>query len=129
MVRATGFGRDQIARLLAAARAPASFEEPAGDDRDDAVADHVQDGDAQRAFDRVLDAIEFREVQDLTDGLAERERTVLRAHYGLGTPAQTLQQIGQGLGLTAERARQIESGALHKLRSALSQAAPGSGTM
>jgi RNA polymerase primary sigma factor len=122
---ATGFSRDQIARLLAAARMPASFEEPAGDGRD-AVADHVRDGDAEQAFDQVLDAIEFREVEDLTAGLAERERAVLRAHYGLGTPAQTLQQIGRGLGLTAERARQIESGALRKLRSALSQPAPES---
>jgi RNA polymerase primary sigma factor len=128
LVGATGLRRDQIARLLAAARAPASFEEPAGEDRDDAVADHVRDGDAEQAFDQVLDAIEFREVEDLTAGLAERERAVLRAHYGLGTPAQTLQQIGQGLGLTAERARQIESAALTKLRSALSQAAPESRT-
>ncbi|WP_433028337.1 sigma-70 family RNA polymerase sigma factor [Actinomycetospora sp. CA-053990] len=124
LATATGFGRDQIMRLLTAARAPASFDEPIGDDRDDAVADHVRDGGAEQAFDQVLDAIEFREVADLTAGLAERERAVLRAHYGLGTPAQTLQQIGQGLGLTAERARQIESSALHKLRAALSQAAP-----
>ena len=126
LVGATGLSGDQIARLLAAARAPASFEEPAGDGHDDAVADHVRDGDAERAFDQVLDAIEFREVEDLTAGLAEREREVLRAHYGLGAPAQTLQQIGRGLGLTAERARQIESGALTKLRSALARAAPES---
>ena len=119
-------GRDQIARLLAAARAPARFEEPSADGRDDVVADHVRDGEAEQAFDQVLDAIEFREVEDLTDGLGERERAVLRAHYGLGTPPQTLQQIGGGLGLAAERARQIESGALRKLRSALSQAAPHS---
>jgi len=128
LVDATGFGRVQIARLLAAARVPASFEEPAGDDRGDAVADHVRDGDAEQPFDQVLDAIEFREVQGLIDGLAERERAVLRAHYGLGTPAQTLQQIGRGLGLTAERARQIESAALGKLRSALSQVAPAKAT-
>jgi RNA polymerase primary sigma factor len=124
LVGATGFSRDQIARLQAAARPPASFEEPAGGGRAYALADHVRDGDAEQAFDQVLDAIEFREVEDLAEGLAERERAVLRAHYGLGTPAQTLQQIGQGLGLTAERARQIESSALRKLRSALSQTAP-----
>src|SRR4051794_33701115 len=51
LAAATGFSRDQVARLLAAARVPASFEEPAVDGRDDAVADHVQDGDAERAFD------------------------------------------------------------------------------
>jgi len=49
---------------------------------------------------------------------------VLRAHYGLGEPVQTLSQIGGRLGLTAERARQIEVGALQKLRERMSQAAP-----
>ena len=46
------------------------------------------------------------------------------AHYGLGQPGQTLDQIGARLGLTAERARQIEVGALNKLREALAQPAP-----
>jgi RNA polymerase primary sigma factor len=67
----------------------------------------------------VLDELEIREVRDLADQLAERERAVLRAHYGLGEPAQTFAQIGAGLGLTAERARQIEHEALNKLRTAL----------
>jgi hypothetical protein len=49
---------------------------------------------------------------------------VIRAHYGLGQPAQTLTQIGGTLGLTAERARQIEVAALDKLRDALAQRAP-----
>jgi RNA polymerase sigma factor (sigma-70 family) len=51
-------------------------------------------------------------------GLDERERTVLWRHYGLGWPPQTLTQIGDSLGLTAERIRQIEAGALKKLREA-----------
>jgi len=38
--------------------------------------------------------------------------------------ASELSEIGAGLGLTAERARQIEAGALGKLRAALSQSAP-----
>src|SRR3954452_13080593 len=50
LVDATRFGRVQIARLLAAARVPTRFEEPAGDDRGDAVADHVRDGDAEQPF-------------------------------------------------------------------------------
>lgn len=124
LARETGLSRDQIGRLQAAARAPRSVEQPLGEDRGDGVVDQVRDGHAENAFEQVLDAIEFREIQDLTDGLGERERSVLRAHYGLGAPAQTLQQIGQGLGLTAERARQIESAALSKLRSALAQTTP-----
>jgi RNA polymerase primary sigma factor len=71
----------------------------------------------------VLDNLEICEVRDLTDGLDERERAVIRAHYGLGKQAQTLTEIGAGLGLTAERARQIEVGGLSKLRDALARPA------
>jgi RNA polymerase sigma factor (sigma-70 family) len=122
LARATGFGRHQLERLQAAARVPHSVETAADDEA--AVAERLPDGRAEHAFDQVLDAIELREVRDLTERLADRERAVLRAHYGLGAPAQTLHQIGQALGLTAERARQIESGALEKLRTALARPAP-----
>jgi RNA polymerase primary sigma factor len=122
LARATGFDRHQLERLQAAARASHSVE--SAGDAEVAVAEHLADGHAEHAFEQVLDAIELREVRDLTERLAERERAVLRAHYGLGAPAQTLQQIGQTLGLTAERARQIESGALDKLRTALARPAP-----
>ncbi|HEY2193933.1 MAG TPA: sigma-70 family RNA polymerase sigma factor [Actinomycetospora sp.] len=121
LAEATGFTRDQLERLQAAARTPRSPE-------DGAVVDQVRDTHAEHAFEQVLDAIEVGEVRSLTDRLAERERAVLLAHYGLGAPAQTLQQIGQSLGLTAERARQIESAALGKLRVALARPAPVRGS-
>ena len=73
----------------------------------------------------MLDDIESRELRSLADHqLGERERIVIRAHYGLGEPVQTLSQIGCSLGLTAERARQIEAGALDRLRVALAPPAP-----
>ena len=71
----------------------------------------------------MLDQLEIDAVRDLTEQLDERERAVVRAHYGLGAPTQTLSEIGAGLGLTAERARQIEVAALAKLRSALARPA------
>jgi DNA-directed RNA polymerase sigma subunit (sigma70/sigma32) len=49
---------------------------------------------------------------------------VLRSHYGLGQDPRTLSEIGAALGLTAERARQIEVAALAKLRQTLAQPAP-----
>ena len=49
--------------------------------------------------------------------LTERERTIIQSHYGTtGQPAKTLQEIGKVFGLTRERIRQIEFGALRKLR-------------
>jgi RNA polymerase primary sigma factor len=49
--------------------------------------------------------------------LPAREREVLRLHYGLGnTDAASQTEIGTRLGVTRERARQIEGQALRKLR-------------
>jgi RNA polymerase primary sigma factor len=49
--------------------------------------------------------------------LPPRDRLVLRLRFGLGTTRpQTLEEIGQRLGLTRERVRQIEHQALQRLR-------------
>jgi RNA polymerase primary sigma factor len=113
--RATGLTRGQIESL------DATEQVPSGDGAADLIVDPV----AEQAFDQVLDEMEMREMRDFADGLDERERAVLRAHYGLGEPAQTLNEIGGALGLTAERARQIELEALQKLRDALAEPALG----
>jgi RNA polymerase primary sigma factor len=122
---ATGFTLAQLESLQAIERKPRAMEEPLGADAGAAptVGDTIIDPRAERAYEQVLDRIEFRELHDLADQLDERERAVIRAHYGLGQPAQTLSQIGGSLGLTAERARQIEVGALDKLRDELAQSA------
>ncbi len=56
------------------------------------------------------------------DALTEREREVVRGHFGLGNSAQpaTLEQLGRRLGVTKERVRQIEQKALAQLREVLS---------
>jgi RNA polymerase primary sigma factor len=112
--RTTGLTTAQLQSLEATERAPRAVE---------AVGDTIVDPAAEQAYQQVLDDLELRDVRDLTDELDERERTVIRSHYGLGVQAQTLSEIGAGLGLTAERARQIEAGALSKLRAALAEAA------
>jgi RNA polymerase primary sigma factor len=127
---ATGFTRAQLESLQAAERTPRGMDERLRTNEDGAtVGDAVVDPVAEQAYEHVLDEIEIDEVQHLSDKLDERERSVLYAHYGLGQPAQTLNQIGGTLGLTAERARQIEVGALTKLRQALAQPAPARGEL
>jgi RNA polymerase primary sigma factor len=122
---ATGFSRAHLERLQAVDRMPRGIEERLRTDEETAttIGDTVVDPIAEQAYEHVLDEIEGHEVHDLADELDERERSVLYAHYGLGQRAETLNQIGGALGLTAERARQIEAGALTKLRRALTQPA------
>jgi RNA polymerase sigma factor (sigma-70 family) len=118
LAAATGFTRAHLDSLLAVDQAPRTLDEPIGVDAagDSAtLGDTLADPRAEDEYGHVLDEIAVR---DLARGLDERERTVLWRHYGLGWPPQTLTQIGDSLGLTAERVRQIESGAMEKLREA-----------
>jgi RNA polymerase primary sigma factor len=123
LAAATGFTRAQLDSLLAVERMPRSFDEPlaAEEGTSATFGEVIADPGAEKAYDQVLDRMEVQAVRDLADRLDERERTVLRGHYGLGRSQQTLNEIGSDLGLTAERIRQIEKAALEKLREAAAQ--------
>jgi RNA polymerase sigma factor (sigma-70 family) len=120
LVAATGFTAAQLDSLLAIDLAPRGIDEDLNADGDTTktFGEVMADPRAEQEYERVLDGIQMQEVRDLTAALDERERTVLSGHYGLGRPPQTLKEIGEGLGITAERVRQIEGVALQKLRDA-----------
>ena len=60
--------------------------------------------------------IDLNQVMDLLGKMDKREATVLRMRFGLdGEDPRTLKEIGESLGLTRERVRQIESEALAKM--------------
>jgi len=68
--------------------------------------DHGLDGERMRSG-----------VGFLIGALTAREQLILRLRYGLGREEEhTLEQIGQSLGLSRERVRQLEARALKKLR-------------
>jgi RNA polymerase sigma factor (sigma-70 family) len=118
--------RPQLESLLAIERAPRGLEEPVGSDEAAGGAmlgDMLMDPAAERDFTNVLDQMEIEEVRDLADTLGDREQRVLREHYGLGCPSRTLREIGEDLGVSAERVRQIEERALATLRAAVARPA------
>lgn len=121
LAAATELAIAQVESLLAAERRPRGIEEEVGSEDEGAptVGETIRDPSAEAAYDAVLDQIEFGAVNGVTDRLEERERTVIRAHYGIGEQARTLREIGAALGLSAERARQIEVGALRTMRESL----------
>jgi RNA polymerase primary sigma factor len=64
--------------------------------------------------------------QSLGDSLDEREAQVIRSYFGLdGQERSTLGEIGNTLGVTRERVRQIRNRALYKLRRYFRQRVPG----
>jgi RNA polymerase primary sigma factor len=120
LAASTGFTPVQLDSLLASERAARSLDEPLAGGA--TVGDTLADPLAEDELERVLDRIEQQEsVRGLTGTLDDRERSVLWGHYGLDQAPQTLSEIGAALGLTAERVRQIEAGALAKLRAAAAE--------
>lgn len=116
----SGLSAEQIDDLLAADRTPRSIEEgvAGGDAAVGTFGELLVDPLAEGEYERVVESLEARELLALLAGLSERERAVLRARYGLGHAEEGLRSIGERLGVSAERVRQIEQRALGKLAAA-----------
>jgi RNA polymerase primary sigma factor len=126
----TGLTHAQVGELLALERIPQSMDEPVkGADGDlGAFGELLADPLAEDAYEQLLDYSEIEQIRALLGSLTERERTILRARYGLGGDEQSLREIGERIGLSGERVRQIENRALGKLRAATDRT-PATGEM
>lgn len=74
-------------------------------------------------LDEAIDAEQREQLREWLDCLPARERAVIEMRFGMFEPcghSYTLKQVGERLGLTRERARQIEAAALVKLQDAAS---------
>jgi RNA polymerase primary sigma factor len=83
----------------------------------------LMDNSAQTPETNIVRADDLNQVMDLLDKMDKREAAVLRLRFGLeGEEPKTLKEIGDRLGLTRERVRQIENEALGKLSEAMQNA-------
>jgi RNA polymerase sigma factor (sigma-70 family) len=74
------------------------------------------------------DARDYREMARvaLKAGLTGREREVLKRRFGMDGPEETFAQVGEHMGVSKERVRQIEARALRRMRGHLYRAGVGS---
>jgi RNA polymerase sigma factor (sigma-70 family) len=109
----------EVEEVLGARKTVVSYDVPVGAEEDggslrELLADEAE-ADAEELY--IEEALKGS-VQELVGKLSERERQVVERRYGLdGGGCATLREIGQEIGVTRERVRQIQITALRKLRS------------
>jgi len=116
---ATALGQplDRVERVLEAARRPVSLETPVGEDGEHTLGDFLQDDELPTPADFASQQLLRRDLAAALDHLNERERRIIDLRYGLADgQRRTLEEVGKVLGMTRERARQIEAEALRRLR-------------
>ncbi len=109
---------EKVSELLEISRRPISLEEPANEEQDAELGDFVEDVNALSPVQAVTEQLLHEQVQALLDRLPEREAYILKLRYGLQDGrVRTLEEVGQEIGVTRERVRQLEAQALNRLRS------------
>jgi RNA polymerase sigma factor (sigma-70 family) len=114
-----GIPRARAEHVLAAGLPPRSLHEPFSAEADGAARiDAVADPAAEEPFEHVMEHAGAPDLQVLLEVLSSREHEVIARRFGLHRPEETLASVGEHLGVTRERVRQIEAHALSKLREA-----------
>jgi RNA polymerase primary sigma factor len=108
---------DKVENLLEIARRPVSLETPIDDEGDSTFGDFVEDANSPAPAEEVATHLLHEQLQQSLDRLPPREAQILRLRYGLEDGrVYTLEEVGQTIGVTRERVRQLEAQALNRLR-------------
>lgn len=107
---------ERVKEIIRASRQPVSLEAPIGEE-EERLAELIADKQVKPPAEVAVQLVLRDELEKVMEKLSERERVVLRLRFGLenGRP-HTLEEIGDELGVSRERVRQIEKEALAKLR-------------
>jgi RNA polymerase primary sigma factor len=108
---------EKVEQMMDVMRHPVSLQTPVGEDEEDVLGDLIEDAEALNPEEAAAQLLLNEDLQKMLETLPPRELEVLQLRYGLeGTEPLTLQQVGERMGITRERARQLEAQAIGRLR-------------
>jgi len=112
-----GLPAKKVEALMRSAQETLSLDSPVGDDEESHRGDLIENAASISPSDAVMDLDVKERTSSVLKMLSPREQAIIRKRFGIdGEAEQTLEQVGQALGLTRERIRQIEAGVMRTLR-------------
>ncbi len=112
----SGFTEERVQELFELIEDPVSLETPVGDG-ESMVGDLIEDEKSESPDNATAAHARTVELAEAIDRLNPRMKHVVLRRFGLdGRPPQTLEEVGQEMGITRERVRQLETRALKELR-------------
>lgn len=117
IVQASGIEKAKVMQAMQADKVLISLDATYGEENDASLSDCIEDVRAESPDHSVNEEMMSSQVKSMLARLAPHEGELLKLRFGLasGNP-MSLEQCGRVLGLSRERARQIEGKALRKLR-------------
>ena len=107
----------KIDQLMQIVKQPVSLQTPVGEDEEEEFGDLIEDVQSPDPEDVVTQMIMNEDLKGRLETLPQRELLILQLRYGLnGDEPVTLSEVGRRMGITRERARQLEAQALKRLR-------------
>ncbi len=107
---------NEVEEIMRVSRRALSLEAPIGEDSDTAYLDLMTADNIPPVDQELIDDSLNDEIGRLLKDLSEREERVIRMRFGIGADGPlTLEKVGEKLGLSRERIRQIEKKAKKKL--------------
>ena len=114
---------DKVRVALDMSQAVASLDVPVGEDDDATIGDLQPDNNAENPYYNLVKEANREIIDNVFDTIGEREAKILKMRFGLlpYTKAYTLAEVGEELGVTRERVRQLEVKAIKKMRHPMRQ--------
>ena len=119
VAKSLGYNDDEINSIMRAYRTHLSLDTPLKNDEHTPYLDLLENENLIPYDDQIMRESLSEKVDQMLEDLSEREATILKMRFGFLGEIKTLEEIGQEIGLSRERVRQIEKRAKERLKSKL----------
>ncbi|KAJ6349585.1 hypothetical protein OIU77_007047 [Salix suchowensis] len=117
VAEATGLSMKRLSAVLLTPKAPRSLDQKMGFNMDLKLSEVTADPEAETAEDLLMKEFMKKDLERILESLSPKENQVIRWRFGMEDGRmKTLQEIGELMGVSRERIRQIELSAFRKLK-------------